>query len=189
MTLKPDKNVSKTTIAKEIVGEVVENAMEGAPNARRLRTCGVGDQLRSSEAPQSSRFGILEKKGRLTDLVKNSKQMLSKFISERQPLSSPEPEDEEIVDVIESDLQFEEPEDDFGDVQLNNTPTEEEIKRMTFPMMPASSKARGFIEKCRTLRTYPAKIKEKKWSIGSKMVHFLRKHTKKGDDDDKETTD
>lgn len=145
------------------------------PTAIFSEACGIGDQLKSSpESPHTTRYGVLEKKKRLTNLVKNSKQIFTKFLTEnKQPLSCPEAEDEEIIQIIELN-----PEDELNEVKLTD---EDDNKRMTFPLAAGTSKTTTFVEKCRTLKTYPAKLKEKKWNIGSKVVHFLRKHTKKDD--------
>ncbi|CAH0553433.1 unnamed protein product [Brassicogethes aeneus] len=178
----------------------------------------LGDQLESTNEiiadERKIRHQPVEKKSRLTDLVKNSKQLLSKYIL-NENIRHDNPEDdhkEKVIRVFEMDNQEEDnaiqsanvqleanhlPEDvqeDFeddnlDDIQLekgSNGDTPENIKKtMTFPIAGTSS-TKSFCNRYKTLKLTASELKKKKWNIGSKLMNIIKKNKSKKEDQGEE---
>lgn len=177
---------------------------------------GVGDQLateKDSISEEPLRLPPVEKKNRLTDLVKNSKQILSKLIL-NESNHHIEAKNEKLLRVIDLDSKenkykkkhsikpeivplppcdsseiLTKPEDQenegcqyedkMEEVELASTSfksnTEEiRAKTMTFPLAGPSGTSSSLFARYRTLK-FPNDLKQKKWSIGSKLMNYIKK--------------
>ncbi|CAG9861478.1 unnamed protein product [Phyllotreta striolata] len=183
------------------IGE--ERPGDGAP------AFGVGDHLdgdkRQVGAAPVYGHPPVEKKSRLTDLVKNSKHLWAKLVFNEHKDDARDCKSEKILRVVDLDCNEppfkaggpEEPaplphaastvalsstggeNDSLDEVALSATKerAEDAKKTMTFPL--AGSSGKSLMECYRTLKV-TADFKKKKWNFGSKLVNYIRKqHAKK----------
>nr|CAI5869458.1 unnamed protein product [Callosobruchus analis] len=179
---------------------------------------GIGDQLNvdgSIMEEEPVRLPPVEKKNRLTDLVKNSKHILAKLIMTESKENTGDDKEEKVMSVVdldsgdppfrvisektdESAIHEQSDEYKMEEIKLcsqssETTPKESyDKKTMTFPLVASSSssgKTGSLASRYRTLKFPQELMKKKKWNIGTKIVNYIRKHQKKGEKEDKKTGD
>ncbi|CAH1984981.1 unnamed protein product [Acanthoscelides obtectus] len=174
---------------------------------------GIGDQLKIDESmveEETVRLPPVEKKNRLTDLVKNSKHILAKLImteAKENPVDDKEEKVVRVVDIDSGDPPFKVvpehkhetvlreggEENKMEDVQLGQssetTPKESyDKKTMTFPMTTSTSSSGNtgsLASRYRTLKFTQELMKKRNWSFGTKILNYIRKHQKKGEKEKK----
>lgn len=93
----------KPSSSKSLIGP---NEIKDDTNYKPI--IGVGDQLITGteeilKEPKVVNHPVVEKKNRLTDLVRNSKQILAKFLNESKPPADVDVKDEKVIKVIDLD--------------------------------------------------------------------------------------
>lgn len=181
----------------------ISEIMEGS----HASTFGVGDHIDANKevsTPPGIRQPPVEKKSRLTDLVKNSKHLWAKLMLNEHKDETRDSKSEKILRVVDLDCKEQPfkavkseqlPEDlplprsdsedilnspdennSLDEINLSSSHGDEIKKTMTFPL--AGSSGKSLMECYRTIKL-TADLKKKKWNIGTKIVNYIRKQQAK----------